>query len=172
MSLLSTRARKRAVAVGASVIAVITISTVVAADAGEGGGAQGGGAPGTPVTGGSQLPVESPGQIENITTGSTVYDPTILTKFISGRGFIANQGPDGVDDDRILFNGNTCVSPVAGPGGGSITDLFASVELPDGARIKQIAFFGQDSDANNDIIDPAVSEPDQRTAAARVADPH
>ncbi len=150
MNLLSTRARKRAVAVGASVLAVITISSVVAADTGEGGGVQGGGTPGTPVTGGSQQPVESPGQIENITTGSTVYDPTILTKFISARGFTANQGVagHGVDDDRVEFSGLACVSPNALSGGG-LTILFSSVELPDGAKIKQLTFFGSDSAATD-----------------------
>ena len=91
--------------------------------------------------------------VENIITSSGNYDPTILTKFISGRGFITNQGPDGLDDDRILFSGgSSCVSPVVGPLGGSITDLFASVELPDGARIKQVVFFGSDTSASDITI--------------------
>ena len=36
--------------------------------------------------------------------------------------------------------------------GGAITVLFAAVELPDGARIKQIAFFGADTDPAENIV--------------------
>src|SRR4051794_34716551 len=96
------RAPKRAVAVGAAVIAVITLSSVVAADSGGGGVVQLPAPPGTPISDGTRPTAESSGQIENIITnvnpfgGPPVYDPTILTKFISGRGFVANQGPDGV----------------------------------------------------------------------------
>ena len=158
--MFSSAPRKRTVAVGAvgiAVIAAVAITGVVVADAGEGGGAQPPAPAGTPISDDSQLTAEFAGQIENIITnenpfGNPVYDPTILTKFISGRGFVANQGPDGgVDDDRILPNGTTCVSPATVPGGEPTTDLFASVELPKGARIKQIAFFGRDSDVNNNI---------------------
>jgi hypothetical protein len=118
------------------------VSTVVTADLGEVGAGQGGGVPGTPESGGAALPVESVGQIETITTDSTVYDPTILTKFISGLGFVPFQGA-GVDADFISVSGDTCVFPSASPG--SFTTLFAPVELPDGARIKQLAFFGDDN---------------------------
>ena len=135
---------------GAAVIAVIGISTAAVADLGEGGGPRPPAPAGTPESGDSALPVESPGQIEEITTGSTVYDPTILTKFISARGFTANQGVL-TNDDRVAFNGNPCVSPEAGSGG-TLTEMLTSVELPDGARIKQIAFYGQDSDAGSDIV--------------------
>jgi hypothetical protein len=53
----------------------------------------------------------------------------------------------------VLFDGQTCVrADAAGTdGAGAIAVLFAAVELPDGARIKQVAFYGEDTYAPADI---------------------
>ena len=169
LNLLGTRARTRAVVVGAAVIAMAAVSTVVTADLGEVGAGQAG-VPGTPEGGGAPLPVESVGQIETIITDSTIYDPTILTKFISGFGFVPFQGA-GVDADFITVSDETCVYPAVGSGG-TLTTLFAPVELPDGARIKQLAFYGNDDRDHQRHPDPAAWKPDQRAATARHAEPH
>ncbi len=51
----------------------------------------------------------------------------------------------------MLFDGQTCVRADA-LGQGAIAVLFAAVELPDGARIKQVAFYGTDTYAPADIL--------------------
>lgn len=147
----STWSRGKTGSVLAAFAAVIAVGSTVAASVGEGGGSQATGTPGTPESDGSPLPTELSGQVESIATDPGTYDPTILTKFISGRGFIANQGaPAGVDADLVEFSGQTCVSPNA-VSGGTWTVLFAPVELPDGALIKQLAFYGVDNDVTNNI---------------------
>jgi hypothetical protein len=118
----------------------------------EGGGAT----PAPPATGtasGASTEVATTGarRTNSIDTAGGNYDPTVLTKFISARGFTANQGaPGGVDADLVEFNGQTCVAPNAASGG-SITSLFTAVELPDGARIKQIRLYADDASAGADI---------------------
>lgn len=147
-----SRARMRAVAVGAAIIAVIGLSTVVVADAGEGGDAPAPAPPRTPERSpsGGEL-TESSDVPEAITTTGGTFDPTILTKFIGGRGFVVNSGtPGSIEEDSVLFDGQTCVRADAG-GAGAISVLFAAVELPDGARIKQVAFYGTDTYAPSDI---------------------
>ena len=47
-----------------------------------------------------------------------------------------------------LFSGETCVSSQP-RSAGHLTTLFAPVELPDGARIKQLAFYGTDTAASD-----------------------
>lgn len=152
MNVRSALARVRAVAVGAALVAVIGISTVVVADLGEGGGPPDPAPPGTPeVSPSRQELTESFGLPETITTTGGTFDPTILTKFIGGRGFEVNSGtPGGIEDDSVLFDGQTCVRADAA-GLGAIAVVFAAVELPDGARIKQVAFYGTDTYAPADI---------------------
>ena len=84
LNLLGTRARTRAVVVGVAVIAMAAVSTVVTADLGEVGAGPSAVSPARRRAEAAPLPVESAGQIESIITDSTVYDPTMLTKFISG----------------------------------------------------------------------------------------
>ena len=93
--------------------------------------------------------VES-GVPEVIVTSGGDFDPTILTKFISGAGMVEDQGAGAFADvsSRPLNQG--CVSPGTGSGG-DLTTLSGSVELPDGARIKRVIFYGQDSDAGFNI---------------------
>ena len=144
-----TWSRRKSGSVFVAFAAVIAVTTTVAASVGEGGGGQSSGTPGTPENASQQLPTELSGRVENMATDPGAYDPTIVTKFISGRGFVANQGAS-LDADMVEFSGQTCVSPNASSGGLS-TFLFAPVELPDGALIKQLAFYGSDNDAANDI---------------------
>ncbi|HEX4980833.1 MAG TPA: hypothetical protein VFV63_04010 [Ilumatobacteraceae bacterium] len=143
--------KKRVSLVGIAALAVIAVgTTTVVADLGEGGGPQDPAPPGTPeVSPSGEELTESFDVPETITTTGTTYDPTILTKFIGGRGFVVNQG-SGIELDTVLFDGQTCVRADA-LGGGPIAVLFAAVELPDGARIKQVAFYGEDSYAPADI---------------------
>lgn len=137
------RSNKLAVAATAAVL-VLAVSTSTFAAQSEGGGSQSSAGPATPkVADTSQLAA-------NITTGGGTYDPTILTKFISGRGFVANQGT-GADLDLVEYSGLTCVSRNASSAG-ALTTLFAPVELPNGARIKQLTFYGQDSDVVDILI--------------------
>jgi hypothetical protein len=150
MKLLATRSRKRVLAVVTAVIAVATVGAAVAADGGEGAGPQPPADPGTPVTGESAQATESPLPIEDITTGGSNFDPTILTKFIPGRSFVPHKGlANGVNDDTINYSGSTCISALADPGGGSFVDVYQAVELPDGARIKRVTFFGTDNAATD-----------------------
>lgn len=87
-----------------------------------------------------------------IFTSAIEYDPTILTKFIHARAFIASQG-DPLDDtdDRVNGGFNACLSPSAASTG-TLTRLWAPVELPDGSRIKRVEFYGDDNDAAEDIV--------------------
>ena len=135
---------KRMFLVGVAMIAVVGVGTTAVADLGEGGGSQAPAPPGVSGAAGSDTAAA-------IVTGGGTYDPTILTKFIAGRGFVASQGTS-ADADLVAFNGQTCIQPDSASGG-SITVVFAPVELPDGARIKQIAFYGADSNAGNIQID-------------------
>ncbi|MFT6292985.1 MAG: hypothetical protein ACJAR2_003605 [Ilumatobacter sp.] len=80
-----------------------------------------------------------------IQTSGSNFDETILTKFIPAHGFQVLQG-DAANVDTIAPEGGVCVSAAAGSGGNG-TLLNAPVELPDGARIKRISFYGHDADA-------------------------
>ncbi len=82
-----------------------------------------------------------------VTTDSSTYDSTVLTKYIAGRSFVPDQGP-AATSNLIDPNGDTCVQPNVGSTDTEI-DLLASVELPDGARIKQVVFYGEDNDATD-----------------------
>ena len=145
--------KKRMSIVGIVTLAVIAVgTTTVVAELGEGGDPQDPAPPGTPEVATETELTESFDVPEEITTGGTTFDPTILTKFIGGRGFVVNPG-SGIEEDSVLFDGQTCVrADAAGTdGAGAIAVLFAAVELPDGARIKQVAFYGQDTYAPADI---------------------
>jgi hypothetical protein len=85
---------------------------------------------------------------ENIVTSSSTFDPSILTKFVPGDAFVSTQGDAGLDD-KLTYGGGTCVSPST-ISGGAVVVARASLELPDGARIKQLIFYGRD-DAATDI---------------------
>ena len=150
MKLLSTRSRTRVFTVVTAVVAVAAIGAAVAADGGEGAGPQAPAPAGIPEAGQSALPIESPLPVENITTGAANFDPTILTKFIPGRSFVPHKGlANGVNDDTINYSGSTCISALADPGGGAFVDVYAAVELPDGARIRRVIFFGTDTAATD-----------------------
>jgi hypothetical protein len=145
--------KKRMSIVGIVTLAVIAVgTTTVVAELGEGGDPQDPAPPGTPEVATETELTESFDVPEEITTGGTTFDPTILTKFIGGRGFVVNPG-SGIEEDSVLFDGQTCVrADAAGTdGAGAIAVLFAAVELPDGARIKQVAFYGEDTYAPADI---------------------
>ncbi len=66
---------------------------------------------------------------------SGAFDETELTKFIPGSAF-SSLGLFG------YTSGGNCVFQ-----GGTLLPAYAAVELPDGARINQIRFFGEDSTA-------------------------
>jgi hypothetical protein len=100
--------------------------------------------PGIPLDGGEPL-TESGAAAELITTSGSSFDPTILTKSIPARGFIATGA------DAIMKASGGCVYPSPSSGGSSTT-MEAPVELPDGARIKRITLFGQDTHVNNIFV--------------------
>jgi hypothetical protein len=137
-------------AVALTLIAGITIGTTFA-DEGESGTDHGDVPAGVPDTQDdtSSTSEGSPNLTEAITTSGTNFDPTIVTKFIPARAFIAHQGA-GADADLIAGNGNGCISATAA-GGGAVADLFAPIELPDGSRIRNLAFYGSDSNVAEDI---------------------
>lgn len=115
--------------------------------------AGGGGAPPPPGEQPSGQPADVEGKDGDLVLGSGAliqtsgsnFDETVLTKYIPAHGFQVLQGGTG-QADTVSTDGNVCVSPAAGSAG-AVTVLNAPVELPDGARIKQISFFGHDSDA-------------------------
>ena len=153
MKLFTTRSKTRVFTVVTAVVAVAAIGAAVAADGGEGAGPQAPAPAGTPVSGESAQQTEAPLPIEDITTGGTNFDPTILTKFIPGRSFVPHKGvANTTDDDTINYSGNTCIAPLADPGLGNFVDVYAAVELPDGSRIKRVTFFGTDSAATDIIV--------------------
>lgn len=84
------------------------------------------------------------------TSGST-FDETILTKYIPASAFDPLQGgAAALNDDLVLPDSLSCLRPDTSAGGEN-TFLKAPVELPDGARIKRITFYGEDSDPARDI---------------------
>jgi hypothetical protein len=141
--------RSAAVAVLASV--AIVGGTSIADDGGDR-GPQPDAPAGTPVTaesGGGAPRAESAPGTEAITTSGSNLDATTLTKFIPARAFVANQGDaGGLLADETDYDGLNCL----GPGdAGSETELYAGVELPDGAQITKVRFFGVDNDATRNI---------------------
>src|SRR5215204_3741608 len=140
------RHRRRNASIGLVALAAIAIGTTTfAQDGGEGGSDGSTAEPGTPYVDPSSGGLTESDVPEDIVTSSSTFDPTILTKFVSARSFVAHQGfAAGFDDLQ-------CVTPVADGGGGSLTNLNAGVELPDGARIKQLIFYGEDTYAPANI---------------------
>ncbi len=138
-----------AAAIAVAMMAAVAVgATVTAQLAGDGEGVDEPASPGTPVAGrdaGDATPSE------RITTGGSNFDPTILTTFIPGTSFIPYQGGS-IEADLVRYESpdSTCVSADAN-GGGVLAEFRRGVELPDGARIKRVTFFGQDSDAIYDI---------------------
>lgn len=110
--------------------------------------------PGEIVLPQEQSPAPGPladGSDSLIATTGEEYDPTILTKFIHGRGFEVLAGPTaGNYDDVVSFHNVDCLRPDA-ESTGNRTTLWAPLELPDGALIKRVIFVGEDNDAAEDI---------------------
>ena len=130
--------------VATTLLAGIAIGSTGFADDGEGGNNS------TPPPGELVLGTGADASTQTFSTSGGTFDPTILTKFIPGRAFVANQG-DGIEADELDYGGgDTCVQAETN-GGGAIAVLYAPVELPDGARIKRVSFFGSDSYAPSDI---------------------
>ncbi len=92
--------------------------------------------------------IDPPGLTEAITTGGTTYDPTLLTKFIPGSAFIARTD---FSDVTEWHGTGRCITSDSTSAGGD-TDVMAAVELPDGAKITAMAFYGVDDDAANITI--------------------
>ncbi|MEP1124734.1 MAG: hypothetical protein ABJH68_12690 [Ilumatobacter sp.] len=100
----------------------------------------------------SELPADDPSAIgsdELIQTSGTTFDETILTKYIPASGFdpytdVAFNG------DSINFDSGSCLT-VDTASVGAVTRMWAPVELPDGARIKRVTFFGEDSSVADNI---------------------
>lgn len=110
--------------------------------------------PGEPVTvDPADMPVDLADDTDSLVlTASNSYDPTILAKFIPASAFIATQGdPADGRDDRVIGVAHGCVSPDP-VSTGTMTRLYAPVELPDGARIKRVEFYGDDNGADDITI--------------------
>ncbi|MGI9644396.1 MAG: hypothetical protein ACR2O6_03700 [Ilumatobacteraceae bacterium] len=143
-----------AVAIGTAVI--LTVAVGAAAIAQDDGEADPGPPPpaGVPEAG-QPAPRDGEVSAKLITTSGTTYDPTILTKFIAGSGFAIHQGLDPYQDVADYRGGAnaTCVraDSAAPDAAGTFIDLNASVELPDGARIKRVKFYGENSDPADSI---------------------
>ncbi len=153
------RSARRAAAIGGALLITLTIGASATAQE-DGEEDLGPPAPaGVPETGPSAL---GDGEVsaDIITTGGTTgwtsYDPTILTKFISGPGFAIQQGLDPYGDVAGYAGAAaaTCVqaNSSAPAAAGASIDLNASVELPDGARIKRVKFYGRNSDPTETIL--------------------
>jgi hypothetical protein len=147
--------RLAAVGVGATLIA----SGAIGAHSLAAGGEEGGPPPppgAQPVGEESEPPADDAdlvlGSGELIQSGGSDFDPTIVSKFIAAQGFQVFQG-EGIGADTVApesGNATACVKP--GPtAAGTLTQMAASLELPDGARIKQLSLYGQDDDAADDI---------------------
>ena len=152
----SNRLALRAAVTAAAVLTAAAGANVIAQDLGEDDG-QPPPPPGLPEAG---QPVDEMRELEGgsgelVTTSGSTYDPTVLTKFISGPGFAMHQGADPYTDvgDYAGGGGPTCVrGEAAAPvEAGDFVDLNASVELPDGARIKRVKFYGRNSSATDTI---------------------
>ncbi len=149
MGTTGQRSTLGAAAIAAAMILSVAVGATVAAQlAGDGEGADTPFPPGTPLAGRDAGPETSS---ERITTSGSNFDPTILTTFIPGTSFDPYQGGS-IEADLVRYESpdSSCVSADAS-GGGVLAEFRTGVELPDGARIKRVTFFGQDSDAIHDI---------------------
>ena len=146
--------RLAAISAGVALVAGGAIGAQSFADEGEAGDEP------LPPPGEPFIPDESPpssegegdlvvGTDELITTGGSTFDNTILTKWIPAAGFDPLQG-SGAQDDLVAPESSNCLTPAAGAGG-LASVLYAPVELPDGARIKRISFYGEDNDPAENI---------------------
>lgn len=120
--------------------ALVSNDRVIRSDAGGGEGASGKASAGLLVT-----------EAESPVTGGTSFDWPILTRFLPGTDFVARQGESLWNDRTEHVFGGTCIFPAAGSGG-TVSEYRTGVELPDGARIKRVVFFGEDSDPASDIL--------------------
>jgi hypothetical protein len=156
----SKRFRRRVVG-GGLAAALIAVGVAGAQTFAEGGEAGVGDPPAPP---GVEIPLEAPepgavvgGENTLIQTFPGTFDETILTKFVPAAAFQPLQGELGSSLDAVERNGQACVSPVQTVSSGSVAELSAPLELPDGARIKRVAFFGVDN-AGADIVTRLKSE--------------
>jgi len=146
--------KKRMSLVGIAVVAVAAVGAQpLLAEDGEGGSAPA--EPGIAYVDETPSLTESIGEPEAIVTDAGTYDPTILTKFISGAGFSPAQGGAAAFADTVTYttptgSGFACVAPGA-DSGGAFTEFYTALELPDGALIKQVVFYGEDNSALDDI---------------------
>ena len=86
--------------------------------------------------------------LKSIIIRSNEYDPTILSKYIPGTAFIPSQSSA---DDRINYSTGGCINP-SSTSGGSITEVFAPIELPGNALLTSATFYLYDNDAAANII--------------------
>lgn len=87
------------------------------------------------------------GADELIRTSGSTFDATTLSKHIPAAGFqVLNGDAVGTVDTVNVAGQRVCVS-AGSDSAGADTELFAPVELPDGARIKRVIFYGEDNAA-------------------------
>ena len=143
--------RKRISLVGVAVVAIAAVGAQPLLA--EGDEASAPAEPGIPYVDETPNLAEAVGEPEAIVTSGGVYDPTIVTKFIPGSGFNPMQGAGAsLQEDVVHYveipTEAACVAPGAGSAG-VFTEFLAGVELPDGARVKRIVFYGEDNNAAN-----------------------
>lgn len=90
------------------------------------------------------------GSSELIQTSGSTFDESIVSKYIPAQAFQVSQGA-AADADLVARDDNACMRPDAASGGAA-TLVSAPVELPDGARIKRVHFYGQDNSASDMIV--------------------
>lgn len=129
-----------------AVVAVGAGATVIIAADGEEEGVPS--SPGTPYNPTEAEVADESLQLSRAIETSGTYDDTVLTKFIPGSAFIPNTS---ADDTLNYTQDGRCVWPGANADGLFVT-AFAPVELPDGARINQLRFFGRDDNAADIVI--------------------
>lgn len=155
----SRRFSKRRFGAATAAVALIATGAVTALGAGSFANGDEGGAGPLPPPGEQPIgiPADIPaeggdlviGSSELITTGGSTFDATVVSKYIPAQGFQVTQGAT-ADADLVAREALACVRPDA-TSGGVATILSAPVELPDGARIKRVSFYGQDDDAIAEI---------------------
>ncbi len=151
----TTNTRRRTRLAGATIAVALVATGAIGANSFAGGDDNTSDVPDAPpgepfVPDESEIPSDDPSAIgsdELIQTSGSTFDETILTKYIPASGFdpftdVAFEG------DSIDFEGGSCLS-VDTSSVGTSTRMWAPVELPDGARIKRVTFFGEDSSADN-----------------------